>query len=375
MASVLLVSQPTTAGVAQCVVDWARGLSEQGWRVAVACPRDGWLGQAVAASDVQVFEWDAVNDPHQGVLLELRQLRAIVSDFNPDVVHLNGAKAGLIGRLLLRGGTPTAFSPHSWSMAAADGAKSRAAMKWEQFATRWTDVILTVGEGEELEGRKLGIHSRYEVARNGVDVDLIRPLDDAERRAARVDLGLHPDETAVVCVGRLHRQKGQDILLQAWPEVAGVNRRLVLVGDGPLESELRRQGQRSDVLFVGGTDRSSAIKWMQVADVVVCPSRWEGMALVPLESLAVGTPVIASDVTGAREAVGAECGRIVTPEDPTQLAATLNDWLAADPQRLATARADARRRAESNFHINQTVSVISDTLAAMSGSSPNGAFD
>jgi glycosyltransferase involved in cell wall biosynthesis len=324
------------------------------------------LSASFTGSNVEVFGWDAVNDPHRGLAREFRQLNAIVNDFVPDVVYLNGAKAGMVGRLLLRGDTPTAFSPHSWSIAAADGAKSRAALRWERFATRWTDVILAVGAGEEGEGRAMGIRGRYVVARNGVDVDQIRPLHDPERTDARLDLGVHPDETAVVCVGRLHRQKGQDILLAAWPEVAGANRRLILVGDGPLESEWRRRWQRPDVRFVGGTDRSEAIRWMQVADVVVCPSRWEGMALVPLESLAAGTPVITTDVTGAREAVADDCGRTVPRENPSLLAAALNDWLAQDPQRLTAAGAAARARAQSEFNVERTITCISDTLAAIS---------
>lgn len=76
------------------------------------------------------------------------------------------------------------------------------------------------------------------------------------------------------------RQKGQDVLLEAWDAVLRrvPEARLVLVGDGPDSARLRAGAPR-DVLFAGATD--DAVPWYQAADLVVLPSRWEGMALAP----------------------------------------------------------------------------------------------
>lgn len=98
---------------------------------------------------------------------------------------------------------------------------------------------------------------------------------------------------------------------------------------------------------------------MTAADLVVLPSRWEGMALVPLESMAVGTPVIASDVNGMREAVSANVGQLVRPEDPRALAAAIRDWLDnAGPD----VRKASRRHVEDGFDIQKTISTIDDAL-------------
>lgn len=363
--SVLMVSQPTVAGAAQCVADWADGLRARGWRVAVACPGDGWLGRVAAEAGVEVFHWDAVHEPHRGLVGEFNQLSSILADFRPDVVHLNGAKAGLVGRQVVRGRLPTAFSPHSWSTSAADGIKSRAALLWERAATRWTDVIISVSEGEAAEGRGLGIDGRYVVARNGVDVTTIAPLDPATRHTERLRRGIDREHRVVVCVGRLHRQKGHDILLSAWPTVANGGRTLYLVGEGPLAAELRTAHRRADVVFTGGVERAEALLWMQVADLVVVPSRWEGMALVPLEALAVGTPLVITDVTGASETVTDDCGQVVPRHDPAALAAGMQDWLNRTPDQLAEARTAARQRAVTSFALSDTVDRISDTLTSI----------
>ena len=249
-------------------------------------------------------------------------MRAIVDSRRPDVVFLQGSKAGLIGRLLLRSSTPVAFSPHSWSFEAAHGPIGWAALQWERRAARWTDRFICVSAAEAADGRAHGIHGDYVIARNGVDTQRIHPLTSEQRQALRDRLGLPPDEITVVCVGRVHRQKGQDVLLRAWPLVASPRAHLVIVGDGP-ELPQARELATSSVTFVGGVDRAEALEWMQAADLLVMPSRWEGMALVPLESLAVGTPVIASDVTGAREAIDATCGEVFAPEETSALAATL----------------------------------------------------
>lgn len=367
MPTVLYVSQPTITGVAQCVLDWSTGLAARDWEVALACPTDGWLGMACAREGIRTFAWEAVRQPYIGVRRETRRLRQIVDIVQPDVVHLQGSKAGLSGRLLLRGSIPTAFSPHSWSFEAADGPIGAAALRWERAATRWTDVVIAVSEAECADGLANGINVPYVVARNGIDTDAIVPA--AERDALRAELGIEPGTTAVVCLGRMHRQKGQDVLLEAWPRAAAPGRVLYLVGDGPLYDEWSAEPperlQDSDIVLVGGVERADALRWLAAADLVVMPSRWEGMALVPLESLAVGTPVIASDVTGASEAVAPACGAVVPPGDPSALAAAINVWLDQSPEELAAARLAARSRVVGRFELSRTVDTIDATLTEL----------
>ena len=147
---------------------------------------------------------------------------------------------------------------------------------------------------------------------NGVDLEAW-PEASGEERSRRPRAGSALDERpTVVCVGRLSRQKGQDVLLEAWPAIlAGVpEAQLVLVGDGPDEESLRSSaGPR--VRLVG--KRADVADWLAAADVVAFPSRWEGMSLGMLEAMASGRSVVASDVGGAQEALGGEAGAVVPP--------------------------------------------------------------
>ncbi|MGB0100594.1 MAG: exopolysaccharide biosynthesis polyprenyl glycosylphosphotransferase, partial [Nocardioides sp.] len=115
---VLHVSMPTTEGVAQVLTGYVRDQIARGWTVTVACPSSGWLADASRTSGAQVVRWEASRNPGPGLLREIRRLRRIVNETRPDVVHLHSAKAGMAGRLLLRGVVPTILQPHAWSFQA-----------------------------------------------------------------------------------------------------------------------------------------------------------------------------------------------------------------------------------------------------------------
>ena len=145
---------------------------------------------------------------------------------------------------------------------------------------------------------------------NGVDVDEIQPRDHSDARA-RLGFG---DGPMAVCVARLAPLKGQDMLLDGWSDVlqAVPEARLVLVGDGPTRARLQSDYPVStdpSVHWVGNSDCPA--DYMAAADVVVVPSRAEGMALVPLEAMASGRPLVAFDAGGVRESIGD--GGVVLP--------------------------------------------------------------
>ncbi|WP_055566273.1 glycosyltransferase [Streptomyces atriruber] len=312
---VLHVSQPVDGGVARVVVDLAAAQAAAGTDVHVACPPEGFLAGALEAlgAGVHVHPWTASRSPGRGLGTEVRDLKRVITAVEPGLVHAHSAKAGLAARLALRGSIPTVFQPHAWSFEAVGGPTAFLARLWERRAARWADRIVCVSEAEWVTGRRAGISGSYAVIPNGVDTDRFAPTG---QDVAPVRL--------VVCVGRLCRQKGQDVLLRAWPTVAAQvpDARLVLVGDGPDDARLReRAGPR--VAFAGAAD--DAAPWYRAADVVVLPSRWEGMALAPLEAMACARPVVVTDVDGARESLppSHRPHALVPPEDPGALAHAL----------------------------------------------------
>ena len=318
---VLHVSQPVEAGVANVV----RGLVEHqrgaGLRVSVACP-EGPLATSVRESGAAHHAWTASRDPGPSIAREARQLRDIIRRVQPDVIHLHSAKAGLVGRLVLRGSRPSIFQPHAWSDLAATGAIAKAARAWEKWASRWTQATVVSSAYEREHGEQLNMSNGVLIP-NGVDVDKFTPAD---RAAARVRLGIPSDEIAVVCVGRMARQKGQDLLLAAWAELKAPGASLYLVGDGPDRESIERAAARLEtVRVVPGV--SDPRDWFAAADLVVLPSRWEGASLVLLEAMAMGRSLVGFDVGGLATTLD-NSSAAVPPEDVKALAREISRRLA-----------------------------------------------
>ncbi len=345
---VLHVSQ-AVLGVAFVVEDYVRSQVKEGWHVSVACP-DGMLAEMARDAGAEVLRWPAERRPHpRDVARELRSLAPLVRRAHPDLVHLHSAKAGLVGRLVVRGTLPTVYSPHAWSWLAATGAERTLARRWERFASRWTDVICSVSEAEKRLGEEAGIRGHYEVLTNDVDIVGLRASAPFDRREARDRLGMPREARVAVCPARLSAQKGQDVLLAAWPKVrdAVPGAALYLVGDGPDEERTRALAAAlQDVVLVGHQPRELSLAWMVAADVVVLPSRYEGMPLVPLEAAALGRAVVCTDVQGVREG-GFDASRTIVPvDDAPALGAALVGVLADDARRRE-AEAAARVRADA----------------------------
>ncbi|MFE2378984.1 glycosyltransferase [Streptomyces sp. NPDC059398] len=354
--------QPVEGGVARVVTDLVRAQVAEGMRAVVACPSGAGLASALAGSGAEVRPWRAGRAPGPSLPAETAAAARLIRACRPDVVHAHSSKAGLAARLAVRGRVPTVFQPHAWSFEAVGGGTARLALAWERYAARWAERVLCVSEAERSAGEAAGIDARWAVIRNGVDLREFRADGPAGPGAA--PLGPGP---VVVCVGRLCRQKGQDVLLRAWPEIvrAVPGARLVLVGDGPDRAPLARTAPPG-VLFTGAVDRPRA--WLHAADLVVLPSRWEGMALAPLEAMACGRPVVLTDVNGARESLppGHERHGLVPPDDPHTLARAVRELL-ADARLRESLGSEAGAHARANFDVRHTAAAVSELYRRLLG--------
>ncbi|MFF1507507.1 glycosyltransferase [Streptomyces sp. NPDC058326] len=356
--SVLHAVQPGDGGVARVVADLVRDQLRAGMRVTVACPPGTSLAAAVRAEGADVYAWRAGRDPGPRLVRETLGLARLIRTARPDLVHAHSAKAGLCARLALRGALPTVYQPHAWSFEAVEGTVAALARRWERRAARWTQRIVCVSEAERRTGEEAGVRASWSVIHNGVDV---------ARFAGAAVPGRSDDGPVVVCVGRLCRQKGQDILLAAWPGILAQapTARLVLVGDGPDGERLRAEAPPS-VRFTGAVDDTTP--WYRAADLVVLPSRWEGMALAPLEAMASGRPVVVTDVDGARESLppGTEPLCLVPPGDPAALADAVGRLLGRPELRRSLGR-QAHEHVLSRFDVRRTGAAVADVYRELAG--------
>jgi glycosyltransferase involved in cell wall biosynthesis len=351
MARVLHVTQPTAGGVAGVVIALAALQQRQGWNVTVASPATEPFVARIRAAGAAHVAWHAMRSPAITIARETISLARVVDRTRPDVIHLHSSKAGLTGRLSRRR-APIVFQPHAWSFEAGF---PRAARAWEGWAARRADVVVCVSEAERERARDFP--ARFEVIPCGVDLESFVPSD---RAAARAALGLS-DGPLALCVGRVCRQKGQDVLLLAWPLVTAAvpGAHLVIVGDGPDRHKLASQTP-ADVHWVGADD--DVAPWLAAADVVVVPSRWDGMSLVVLEAMAAGRSIVAADVDGVREALGAT--GVVPSEDHRALAHAVAARL-QDPDLAAQDGAANRARAEAHHGLVEQVAKLSAVDAGL----------
>jgi teichuronic acid biosynthesis glycosyltransferase TuaC len=174
------------------------------------------------------------------------------------------------------------------------------------------------------------------VLRNGVDLDAFRPPDRAQ---ARRTLGFA--RPTLLCVGHLIPRKGVEFAIRALPLLPECD--LALVGAGPEEGRLRalaaELGVAGRVRFAGRVAQSELPTWYGAADALVLASDREGWANVLLESMACGTPVVATAIWGNPEVVTApEAGLLMRSRTAEALAEAARALLAAPPDRAATRR-------------------------------------
>lgn len=204
---------------------------------------------------------------------------------------------------------------------------------------RWHDRIIVVNTEVENWLVELGV-SRHRISRvpNAVDGELYRKAAATERHDARLALRLPMHTAVVLCVGRLVRVKGVDVLLSAWSSLPARVRGeaiLVIVGGGPARPDLDRLvdslGIHDSVVMAG--PQATVQEYYRAADLFVLPSRAEGLSNALLEAMASELPVVATSVGGARDVVqNGVNGILVAPDDAQDLSRALGALLDRRPE-------------------------------------------
>ncbi|HEU5182780.1 MAG TPA: glycosyltransferase [Candidatus Polarisedimenticolia bacterium] len=254
--------------------------------------------------------------------------------------------------------------------------RSPAALWINRVSSPLSTRILAVSEAvaERLESRDRVPRSRIAVVRNGIEA-----VEPSPRWGARLRcrLGIAPEEAVLLLLGRLHAEKGPDLLLEALALMdAGPCPpwRALLVGDGPeaaaLKDLARRRGLQERVFFAGS--RGFVAPWIEACDLLVLPSREEGLPVAPLEAMARGKPVVASRVGGSGEVVvDGVTGRLVPPEDPAALAVALSGLISSSDLRRRLG-SQALERVRSEFSIQRmardTLNLYDELLLSNRGS-------
>jgi len=204
--------------------------------------------------------------------------------------------------------------------------------KW-QVSKALRSAAAVLGVSRQLVERAIDLGANPERAAcipNGCHNSIFHPRD---KRASRRCLGLDEDRQHILFVGRLVHLKGVQDLIEALSRLKKRTRpvRLVCIGQGPMENDLRelaaRLGVTNDVLFAGPKPNPELGEWLGAADLLCLPSYSEGSPSVILEALSSGRPAVASAVGGIPDLIDHRCGILVPTRSPVQLARALDQAL------------------------------------------------
>jgi glycosyltransferase involved in cell wall biosynthesis len=262
-------------------------------------------------------------------LAAIMRLRRLLRAWRPDVVHAHGLRAGALAAIAVAFVRPDAYDARPalvvtvHNAPAAGGATGAIYRVLELIVARRADSVLCVSP--DLQERMLAAGARR-VGPAPVPA-LALPLMSAPTAPtpSAPSAPSAQDRPVVLAVGRFAAQKGFGTLLEAasrWQDIEPVPV-LVIVGEGPLETELKSQAAalRVDARFPGQRDDVPAL--LAAAAVFVLPSVWEGQPLILQEALRAGVPIVATRVGGTPELTGEDAALLVPPGDPDRLAAAV----------------------------------------------------
>lgn len=359
-----VVAPARTGGLERVVVALTGGLRALAHDARVGAildrgePRHPFV-EALRAASVPVTSWEL---PGRAYVRERGAVRELIRSFRPAVVHTHGARVDVLDSGVARHlGVPTVTTVHGFT---GGGWKNRAYQRLQRRAFRGFDAVVAVS-APLAEG----------LVRDGVPADRVHLLRNAwpgrtdflERLPARELLGLPREGLRVGWVGRLGREKGADVLLDALARIPDLRLSASFVGDGPERTDLVDRARALGILprVAWHGEVLDAARAMKAFDVLVLSSRTEGTPIVLLEAMAAGVPIVATSVGGIPDVVSPEEAVLVAASDPSALAAAIRTVL-EDPAAATARAASAVRRLSSEFAAGPWIARYASLYAALS---------
>jgi len=336
-----------------------KGTPPDRFRVSLGCAPGGRLNEIVRKAGMRVHEIRSLVQPLHPPkdLSALFSIARLLRREKIDILHTHNSKTGFLGRLAGKiAGTPVVIhTVHGFAFHDSEAKLSRAFYKrLERIAAPWADHTIFISQPLIDWARRERIlqEGRYSRIYSGIDLDAFHHSTEDEGRL-RSRLGLGEEDRVIGFVAKLWEGKGHETALSAMVSVVREvpRARLLLVGEGKLESKLRslceRLGLQRNVIFAGFQNRIAGIT--SLCELCILPSFFEGMGRVLLEAGACGKPVVASRVGGIPDVVvDGETGILVPPGDARALAFGILRLL-SDPDSARSMGRRAKRRINDEF--------------------------
>ena len=254
-----------------------------------------------------------------------KMLKKIIDEGHYDVIHCNTPMGGIVTRLAAKqarkNGARVIYTAHGFHF--YEGAPKKNWMIYypiEKFFSRKTDTLITITEEDyRLAKKKFHCHVEH-IHGVGVDEKRYFPVDEAEKKRLRREMGYGEDQKLILCVGELLPNKNQKMAIRAMAKIVEQysDALLLIAGNGPekenLENEIKACGVEKNVKLLGYV--TNLQDYQHIVDVLVSCSYREGLPLNVVEAMLSGTPVVASINRGHKELIqDGETGYLVLSDD------------------------------------------------------------
>ena len=255
-------------------------------------------------------------------LKAIKEVRALIKKYNPDIVYAHSSKAGAITRVADIGlKNHCIYNPHGWAFNMRCSAKKKAMYTAiEKIAAPFCDKIICISDAEKQSAldKKICKEDKLQVIFNGVDIEAYE--NEVHGAVKRKDLNIPEDAFVVGMVGRMSPQKAPDVFVRMAKHVKDEvpNAHFIIVGNGNQEDEIRKYAEDNDfsnsLHITGWVD--NPMSYVELFDVACLLSRWEGFGLALPEYMMAGKPIVASRVDAIPNIIrNGENGLLVEVDD------------------------------------------------------------
>jgi glycosyltransferase involved in cell wall biosynthesis len=252
----------------------------------------------------------------------------------PDVVNFGTPKVSLLGMIAAKmlGIKNRIYTCRGFRFEHEQGAKKTILVAMEKLTARFAHQIICISKSVQDLGVEQGVFSADKSlvirkgSSNGIDLERFNPnlVSNEQKQSLKQELGIKADNFVFGFVGRLVDRKGIKELYEAFWNLYNENKQLQLLVVGPIEhsqisdTSLIDQMNQHPAIHLVGTQKEVPL-YLAVMDVFCLPAWWEGFGNVSVQAAAMGLPVIATDVTGSKDAVSKDYNGLLIPAKSTPL--------------------------------------------------------
>ena len=361
-----VIARLNVGGTARYLTQLAEHLPEHNVKIVIA---SGYV-QGEEVEDPSASQFKIIRIPSLGRAINpladykaYKELKRVVADLKPDLIHTHTFKAGLIGRIR-DFGVPVihTFHGHLFTDPEFKGAKGTVIRLIEKYLASRTHSLVTVGVGvaQDLIKKGIGVQSQYHSIAPGV-----LPLAVTERSKAFKNLNLTDDGKLIVgWIARMTGVKNPNRALEIAEKLP--NTRFVMAGGGDLLDSITTTAGEN-VSVVGWQDARNIFG---ICDVVLSTSENEGMPVALIEAQLAGLPVVATDVGAVSEVIQTGVTGLVVPADNAALIQAVTKIINSSDKGKAMGKAGAIR-ARKLFSIEQMVAAHVDLYRSIDLSRSN----